>query len=472
MKLHWVLLLTHGTAAGLGACAMALAGWSPYELARPLGVAMAVLGTAGLCWFLAGRIRIGLRSLERAVATGNGVDPPEAGIADFDVLTERIREYVSRWSDLATRSRAQSQETDELLSQINRRCGDVTEPGRGTAASQLRGLLASLTQTVDGDLRQILAFTGEIERQTREFVSGTEEQADGVSKTTTYIEQMSTNIDAVSDNASTAHEAAVGAREAATQALELIRELTRGMDRIRLQVEASEKKLRALGDRSHEIGSIVETIGTISARTDLLALNASIESVRAGEHGRGFAVVAEEVRKLAEQAAQATREVSGLVESVQLETQESIAVMGKERAQVEEEVRRVNAAGEALQQISRSSSDSATRVGEILRTAQGQLHLVQDVVVAVERVSEVTKATRSRADGLGWTARTLGKQTRHLHESVSPLRACSESPGDAPIRGERTGDRLVPDGRDSDSTPAVDPLNVAQHSVNELIDAN
>ncbi len=295
------------------------------------------------------------------------------------------------------------------MQRLNRRTINGSRARGKVNSLALREQLSSIASAAAQELNRILACTKELERHTREIASGAEDQSDAVSKTTTYVEQMSANIDSVAKNANAAQRAAVTTRDSASEALKLVRELIEGMNRIRTHVEASESRLRSLGDHSQEISSIVEMIGSISSRTDMLALNASIESVRAGEHGRGFAVVAEEVRKLAEQAAQATREVAGLVESIQLETQESIALMAEEREEVEAEVSRVNAAGDALERISQISSDSATQVGEITQATQLQLQLTQDVVLAVERITDIARASRARAEEACWTTNTLTK---------------------------------------------------------------
>jgi len=239
---------------------------------------------------------------------------------------------------------------------------------------------------------------------------------------------MSANIDVVSSNASAASQSSSAARDSAEQARKLVMELLRGMDHIRTHVASSESKLRALGDRSHEIGSIVEMIGSISSRTDLLALNASIESVRAGEHGRGFAVVAEEVRKLAEQTAQATREVAALIESTQRETQESISAMAKERTDVENEIHRVQAAQESLELIGRITSDSAKKTGDISQSTQHQLQLTREVVFAVERIANAAKSSRSRAERACWSTKSLSKMVHQLSAILAPLRETLQLP--------------------------------------------
>ena len=110
------------------------------------------------------------------------------------------------------------------------------------------------------------------------------------------------------------------------------------MDRLLTRIEANGRKVRRLEDRSTEIGVIVDLIRGISSRTDMLALNATIESIRAGEHGRGFAVVAEEIRKLAERTAGATREIGTLVEAIQADAQESIQALGEEQAEMQARV--------------------------------------------------------------------------------------------------------------------------------------
>jgi hypothetical protein len=140
--------------------------------------------------------------------------------------------------------------------------------------------------------------------------------------------------------------------------------------------------------------------------------------------------VAEEVRKLAEQTAQAAREVGGLIESIQMESQESISAMADEHAQVEAEVRRVNEAGVALERISETSSDSAQRVGEISRATLHQLRVTQEVVSAMQRISEIAKSIGKQTEGVCGTTQTLTKLVHQLDDSLGPLRRCSEGADD------------------------------------------
>ena len=447
MKLRSLFFVTFGFSAAAGCAAALAAVRADFALAVP-AIGVAVIAVVALAWIVAARFRQQLMQLERVVALGDDAVVDGVFIAELHHVADRLREHAFRWTEATMSHRQLKREVDELLEQLKSSETENSPLPEGPAARQLSRLLAGVAQAAEKDFTEILASTQEIRQSTHEIASGVDEQAASVNRTTSYVEQMSSNIDGVSQNAQVAQQATVSARESAGQALKLIDELVQGIDRIRLHVEASEKKLRALGDRSNEIGSIVETIGTISSRTDLLALNASIESVRAGEHGRGFAVVAEEVRNLAEQAAQATREVSALIESIQLETQESIAVMAEEHAQVQAEAERVNAAGATLEEIRRNSQQAERSVDEISRAAERQLGLTQEVVLAMERISEVARQSRNRAEGLSWSAKTLEKLVEQLGTSLSPLKGCSTSPSSAfetgSDREKRTTERREP----------------------------
>jgi methyl-accepting chemotaxis protein len=241
------------------------------------------------------------------------------------------------------------------------------------------------------------------------------------------VEQLSANIDTVCTNAGNAEAAVTAMQSTAGESVSLIGGLFQGLRRLRAQVEASERKLRFLHDRTRELTSIIASISANAARTDLLALNASIESVRAGEHGRGFAVVAEEVHQLAEQAAQAARDAGALLESAQMETQESIAVVAEQRTAVDDELSRLQSAQVALERVREIAGESTSRVADIAHAAQHQFKLTQEVVLAVERITGVTKSTRSRAEKGCWTTKSLAKTAEQFDTALVPLRRCAET---------------------------------------------
>ena len=132
---------------------------------------------------------------------------------------------------------------------------------------------------------------------------GAQEQAEYVARAANITEKISADIQAVTEGAQNSVRGAGEAASTAREGAETVEQTIKGMQEIKSKVGLSVEKVQEMGQRSGEIGDIVETIGDIAAKTNLLALNAAIEAARAGEHGKGFAVVADEVRKLAERAA-------------------------------------------------------------------------------------------------------------------------------------------------------------------------
>ena len=388
------------------------------------------LGVIGLSVVLAASVSgWGCLKLRRSISSlskQNELTPEEdqtTGIVELDEIGRRFIGLIREAKEKSSSELAELEEMKRLLEKIDRRDDAYdSESISVDCVTHFRGILKGCAGELDSNIRQAVSCGREIHQAAQEIVIGSETQSDSVDQTTSYIEQLSTRILNVCDNAEEAIEFSTRAKSTASSGLAKFQELVEEMKQIRNHAAARERKLQALGQHTKEIEAIVQTIGTLSSRTDLLALNASIESVRAGAHGRGFAVVAEEVRALAEQSAQAVQDITRRIELIQLETHQSISVASGEHDQMHGVIQRVTETLDSLQEICDATNQSAKGLNEISDSTNQQLQLTREIIDALERSTETTKKNRSRAEGANWTAKTLSQIGQQLESSLDLFR--------------------------------------------------
>jgi methyl-accepting chemotaxis protein len=198
-----------------------------------------------------------------------------------------------------------------------------------------------------------------------------------------------------------------------------VKETILGMETIRYKVNLSADKVQEMGNRSGEIGVIVETIEDIASQTNLLALNAAIEAARAGEQGKGFAVVADEVRKLAERSSIATKEISSLVKGIQNTVSEAISTMMESAAEVEAGVGRANLAGKALDSILIVAESVYKQAEDAGNAAARVSAAATEMVEAVDAVSAVIEENSTAMD-------SMAENSSQLKQAVETTSSSSE----------------------------------------------
>jgi methyl-accepting chemotaxis protein len=219
------------------------------------------------------------------------------------------------------------------------------------AMQQMQSSLGGIIGTVVHNAGSLTASAGSMSTATDHIHRRVDQQAQQTQQAATAMQEMSASIAEVSRHTQTAAEAARSAAQTAHEGDAIVKQMLVSMHSIATAVNDTSSAIGLLGEDSRRISQIVTVIDEIARKTNLLALNAAIEAARAGEQGRGFAVVAGEVRHLAESTAQATGEISAMIQGIQNRTRTAIASMTSGTLTVEQGVVTTNQAGEALERI-------------------------------------------------------------------------------------------------------------------------
>ena len=204
---------------------------------------------------------------------------------------------------------------------------------------------------------------------------------------------MAASTEEVSGNAERSSDVARHSVDVAHKGGDAVRRTIDGMNAIRETIQETSKRIKRLGESSQEIGNIVELINDIAEQTNILALNASIQASMAGEAGRGFAVVADEVQRLAERAANATKQIEMLVRTIQADTNEAVVSMERSTTDVVGGALLAENAGAALEEIEQVSNQIASLVQNISASSRQQASEAQNIARNMQVLREICTQT-------------------------------------------------------------------------------
>jgi hemerythrin len=238
----------------------------------------------------------------------------------------------------------------------------------------------------------------------------------------TASEEMSATSSDIARNCLYAAESAQKATQQTHSGSELVQSSARLMENIAQRVNVSSKTVAGLGERSDQIGAIVNTIEDIADQTNLLALNAAIEAARAGEQGRGFAVVADEVRALAERTTKATKEIANMIKAIQSETQSAVGSMSEGVAEVKRGTAEANRSGEALEDIHNQINDLTMQISQVATAAEEQTATTHEITSNIQMITEVVNRNVESAHSTTLAACKLAEQVDNLHALVGHFR--------------------------------------------------
>ena len=205
-------------------------------------------------------------------------------------------------------------------------------------------------------------------------------------------------------------------------ALQTVTSTVIGINSTRDTIRETEKRIKRLGERSQEISGVVNLINTIAERTHILALNASMHAASAGEAGRGFAVVADEVQRLAENAREATSQISTLVSNIQIETADTVNAMNAAISQVVDGSRLAEQAGEQMKQTQEITTELVTAVQQIAARSQEQARVSNELLNRAEQIQASTHQTSQQLSEQTVQTTNLVEYAKNLLSSVRVFR--------------------------------------------------
>ncbi|MFZ2162225.1 MAG: methyl-accepting chemotaxis protein [Sideroxyarcus sp.] len=306
--------------------------------------------------------------------------------------------------------------------------GDLTI--RATVSEDITGAIADSVNYTTDELRKLVSrvmttsqeverATGEAGAVTKELMNAAQKQADEIRDAGDAVDLMTKSIQEVDSSAAQSAEVARRTLEVTEQGTLAVQNSVSSMDSIREQIQDTAKRIKRLGESSQEIGEIVDLISDITEQTNVLALNAAIQAASAGEAGRGFAVVAEEVQRLAERSADATKQIGMLVKTIQGDTQEAVAAMEKSTQGVVDGAQLSNAAGQALKEIENSTRELTDLVNSISVSTQVQTDMASEVAGVMNDILKITEQTSQSSQRTNASVAQLESLASELNSSVS-----------------------------------------------------
>jgi len=326
-----------------------------------------------------------------------------------------------------------NRENQDAILQLMNELGDLADgdlTANATVSENITGAIAdSINYTIEelrllvgriNDAANRVTTATEIARQTStELLTAAEKQSREIQDAGQSALEMARSMSEVSGNATQSAQVARQSLAAAEKGTQAVEDSIKGMNEIRNQIQETSKRIKRLGESSQEIGEIVELISDITEQTNVLALNAAIQAASAGDAGRGFTVVAEEVQRLAERSAEATKQIAAIVKTIQTDTQDAVSAMEQSTQGVVEGAKLSDAAGQALTEIGQVSRNLSDLIENISTSTQDQAKSATDVAKLMQAILSVTEQTTAGTERTAAAVEELSSLASELKGSVA-----------------------------------------------------
>ncbi|MDX9837655.1 MAG: methyl-accepting chemotaxis protein, partial [Azoarcus sp.] len=334
-----------------------------------------------------------------------------AALATIGMMAKIYNDDLSQRSADAERMRVSAEDernlTQQAILRLMNEMGDLADGDltiRATVSEDITGAIADsvnytveelsvLVRRINDAAGRVTTATEAAQQTSSELLEATERQTHEIEEAGATVQRMAQSMTESSERALESAQVARRSLDSARKGADAVENTIRGMNAIRDKIQETSKRIKRLGESSQEIGEIVELISDITEQTNVLALNAAIQAASAGEAGRGFTVVAEEVQRLAERSAEATKQISAIVKTIQTDTQDAVGAMENATRDVVEGAQLSDAAGQALAEIGQVSMDAAQRIEQISTDTQDQAATAGRVAGTMKDILAITEQT-------------------------------------------------------------------------------
>ncbi|MDJ0510966.1 MAG: methyl-accepting chemotaxis protein [Crocosphaera sp.] len=362
---------------------------------------------------------------------------------EIGVLTRNLNDMAQNIdSNLEQRqleAQKQRQKKEKLEQEINQFLGDVggaidgdltvrtdlTSMEMITVADLFNAIIDNLKEIaiqVKTSTTQVSSSLGENEQSIQTLAQQAIEEAEATRKTLGSVEKMSHSIEAVANNANQAATLVDDTYTVTQQGAKAMDETVDSIFQLRTTVGETAKKMKRLGESSQKISQVVSLIEEMALKTNLLAINASVEARRAGKQGEGFMIVAEQVGALAEQSAAATKEISSIVEAIQEETQQVTQAMELGTSQVVDSTRLVEATKQRLEKVLEGSQTVNELMQSISQATVSQTDTSRTVTELMQQIAQQSQERSTASQTVAQSMQETAQVAQTLEAAVKQFK--------------------------------------------------